>query len=112
MGNHKIHKLREKLMEELEKHCKEGDLTTADMEAIYKISESVKAIDTICAMEDSGEDGYSGRGTNRRYSYANYNNSYESGKEYMAHKLNEMMMGAQDPHTRDILKSAISKLES
>ena len=113
MGNMKIHKLREKLMEELENHAKEGQLDTAKMEAIYKLTESIKAIDTICAMEDHEEgnnsyNSYAYRGRHRD-SMGRY--SYDEAKSNVAHKLNDMMMCTENEHTKAVLRNAISQLE-
>lgn len=69
----KMYKLRERLEEELDKIVDRGNITAESLTLIDKITHSMKSIDTICAMEEYGEDddysrddgGYSGR-----YSYA------------------------------------------
>ena len=126
MGNQNVHKLREKLMEELEKHgTKDGDITTADMEAIYKLSESIKAIDTICAMDEYGSDeecsqnSYRGQGRSNagRYSRGysegrHWPMSYDDAKFNMVHKLGDLMMCTENEHTKSVLRNAINQLEN
>lgn len=69
---HKMEELRDMLCEELEKITKKGELSAGSLDVIDKLTHSIKSIDTIMAMEDSGysnESGYSyarGRGRNAR----------------------------------------------
>lgn len=129
MGDNNLHKLRERLMDELKKHGKkEGDVATPDMEAIYKLSRSIKAIDAICAMEEYGEEeeysntGYSYRGRRHdsmgRYSGSPYSNrsnwpmSRDDAKFNMVHKLGDLMMCTENERTKSILRNAINELEN
>lgn len=129
MGNIYMKKLRTRLMDELAKHGKkEGDIATPDMEAIYKLSESIKAIDTICAMEDYGdEEEYSERGSSYRghsrdsmgrYSGSPYSGtrgwpmSYDDAKFNMVHKLGDLMMCTENEHTKSVLRNAINQIEN
>lgn len=67
----KMYKLRERLNEELEKIVDRGNITAESLTLIDKITHSIKSIDTICAMEEYGEDDYSqDGGYSGRYSYA------------------------------------------
>lgn len=121
MGNSKLHKLREKLMEELENKAKDGPIDTATMETIYKVSKSIMAIDTICAMEDYGdEDGYSERGRSYGYGGNSYRGrsrgsrwpmSYDDAKFNMVHKLGDLMMCTENEQTKQVLRNAINQLE-
>lgn len=69
---HKMEELRDMLCEELEKITKKGELSAGSLDVIDKLTHSIKSIDTIMAMEDSGysnEYGYSyarGRGRNAK----------------------------------------------
>ncbi len=58
----KLYKLKETLMEELEnlKTTKTGDLQAGELEALHKLTDTIKNIDKICMLEDEG--GYSGDG--------------------------------------------------
>lgn len=70
---HKMEELKEMLCEELEEITKKGELSAGSLDVIDKLTHSIKSIDTIMAMEDSGysnESGYSyargdGRGRGR-----------------------------------------------
>lgn len=124
MKEHSIDVLREKLIEELKKYGRrDGDISTPDMEAIYKLSESIKAIDTICAMDDRYENeesyksyhGYkrdpAGRYGKESYSGRYYPMSYDDAKFNMVHKLNDLMMCTENDHTKSVLRNAIAQLE-
>ncbi len=118
MGNSKLQKLRERLMGELEGHTTDKPLDTATMESIYKLVESIKGIDTICAMEDYGDDGYSenrmpGNSYRGRYrgSYGRWPMSYDDAKFNMVHKLGDLMMCTENEHTKSVLRNAINELE-
>ena len=85
----KMEELREMLCEELEKITKKGELSAGSLDVVDKLTHSIKSIDTIMAMEDSGysnESGYSyarGRGRNTRRDsmgrYSSRGGSYEGG---------------------------------
>lgn len=67
----KMYKLRERLSEELDKIVDRGNITAESLTLIDKITHSMKSIDTICAMEEYGEDDYSqDGGYSGRNSYA------------------------------------------
>ena len=121
--NSNIHKLREKLMEELEKYGKKtGEMATPDLEAIWKLAKAIKDIDTCSAMEDYGDDNeYSNRSRMRdsmgRYSGSqnsygrHWPMSYDDAKFNMVHKLGDLMMCTENEHTKSVLRNAISQLE-
>lgn len=92
---HEMYKLKDMLCEELEKITKKGELSAGSLDAVDKLTHSIKSIDTIIAMDEySEDDGMSyegsyargGRGGNsnarsqRRDSMGRYsrNNSYRS----------------------------------
>lgn len=72
-----IEQLREMLCEELDDLTKKGKLSVDSLDAIDMITHSIKSIDTILAMEESGysntypgrrfyyDDGYSRKGSYR-----------------------------------------------
>lgn len=67
----KMYKLRDRLEEELDKIFDRGNLTAETLTLIDKITHSMKSIDTICAMEEYGEEDYSQEGGySGRNSYA------------------------------------------
>lgn len=70
---HEMYKLKDMLCEELEKITKKGELSAGSLDAVDKLTHSIKSIDTIIAMDEYSEnDGMSyegsyarGRGGNR-----------------------------------------------
>lgn len=93
---HNMEELKEMLCEELEKITKKGELSAGGLDVVDKLTHSIKSIDTIMAMEESGysnESGYSyarGRGSNARRDsrgrYSSRGGSYDDGGrsyEYM-----------------------------
>lgn len=130
---HKMEELKEMLCEELEKITKKGELSAGSLDVIDKLTHSIKSIDTIIAMEDTGysnEPGYSyarGRGRNARrdsmgrYSRESINDnrggSYERGysradaKEELMMELRELEQDASDEETRYMIKKWIKQLE-
>lgn len=66
---HEMEELKEMLCDELEKITRKGELSAGSLDAVDKLTHSIKSIETIMAMNDySGE---SGRGR-----------SYEYGRSY------------------------------
>ncbi len=69
----KIYDLKDKLCEELEEYARKQDMGAGDLEVIHKLTDTIKNIDKICALEEGGYseavdgDGMYGRGS----SYAN-----------------------------------------
>ena len=68
----KMENLRDMLCEELWKVVKKGEISsTAELDAIDKLTHSIKSIDTIMAMEEYEDDeGYSERASYGGSSYA------------------------------------------
>lgn len=67
--------IRDMLCDELDNIAEQGEITTTSLDFIDKLTHSIKSIDTIMAMEESGysnERGYSryDDGYSRRGSYA------------------------------------------
>lgn len=73
-----MYKIKEALWKELEKSetARSGELKGGELEAIHKLTDTIKNIDKICMLEEEGysEDGY-GRGS----SYANRGKHYVRG---------------------------------
>ena len=112
----------------------QGKMTMGDLEAIDKLTHSLKSLITTMAMEDSGysyESGYSGirrrdnmgryaDGYDNGYSYRKYyDNSYpmkrysrDEGREHMIHQFEKMMEESSSPAEHEILQSAINKLRN
>lgn len=130
-----LHELREMLMRELKTTTEGSPLTKEKLDMIDKLTHSVKSIDTICAMEDSGysrDDGYSYR-YNRGYnSYADgrsmgyippmpnmgygYNSYAQNGqhdnRSEMMYRLDEMLKMAQTEKEREAIRACMNKMNS
>ena len=121
--------VKEMLCKELEGIAKKGELTAGSLDAIDKLTHSIKSIVTILAMEDSG---YSNAGS---YRGGSYDGSYDEGsyrrgrsattgrfvsrasdrsygysRDGMREKLEEMMENAPDDQTRQELQRLINKM--
>lgn len=135
----KMEQLRDLLCEELDKVAEKKELTRDSLDIVNKLTHSIKNIDTIMAMEESGysedyyEDGSSyarGRGRNAkrdsrgrysrdnsyegsRSSYARrgYSRGYSQDKEDMISQLEDMMNSASDDSQREAIRKALEQME-
>lgn len=133
-----MEELEDMLCEELDKIGKEGKLTAGNLDAIQKLTHSLKSIKTIEAMEEGGysrdysgrmypmyygnsyEDGnrdmggnsYArGRGSNaRRDSMGRYSRNY-SRDDGMVEELRELMEDAPNQHIKQKMQSLITEIE-
>lgn len=123
-----MYELKEKLCRELEEVARKPEMGAGDLELIHKLTDTIKNIDKIDALED---DGYSrggdwemeGRGRyNRGSSYARRRDSrgrYTSDRRYsrddakthMIEQMEQMMNGTQNEREREIIKRAMDQLE-
>lgn len=74
-----LEKLKEALCEELDKFAKSGDVTVNSLEKIHKLTDTIKNIDKIMALEES--DGYSEARGGRGSSYM-HGSSYDDDMMY------------------------------
>ena len=76
-----IEKIKKMLCKELDEYAMKGKLTMADLEAVHKLTDTVKNLDKIAMLEES-EDGYSeARGGMRGRSYM-HGSSYDDDMMY------------------------------
>lgn len=129
-------KLRDKLCKELEEIASKPEMSAGDLEAVHKLTDTIKNLDKIAMLEDS--DGYSqagdwemeGRGSynhgssyrgRKRDSMGRYSRDGRYGpttrmysraeaKDDMMAKLEDMMDHASEQE-RTILRQAMDKLE-
>lgn len=125
----KMEELRDMLCTELWKVSKKGEISSpAELEAIDKLTHSIKSIDTIMAMEESygneysernydngnsyarGRSRYAKRDSMGRYSRDRY--SYEDGKEEILEHIDQMMNSNPDEHMRQAIRDFKYKIES
>ena len=113
------HNLKDMLCDELEQITRKGELTAGSLETIDKLTHSIKSIETIIAMHDSG---YSnthpyyndGRYSGKRDAMGRYSRGYsrDDSRDGMIHDLRELMQDAPDEHTRKRFQSFIRELEN
>ena len=134
-----LYDLKDKLQDELDEIARKPEMSAGDLETVHKLTDTIKNIDKICALEEDG--GYSeagdweGRGSyNRGSSYANrgkhyvrghysrdgYNNrgdySRDGGyirhdaKEAMMEQAREMMENATTDREREAIRRFMSEL--
>lgn len=76
----KLHELKEKLWAELDELADKREMGAGDLELIHKLTDTIKNIDKICALEEQG--GYSEAGDYEGGSYGG--GSYANrGKHYV-----------------------------
>lgn len=110
---HEMYELKEMLCDELAKITKKGELSAGSLDAVDKLTHSIKSIDTIIAMDEYSEDDgmYNTRGDNRGNSYArnvnrdsmgrysrgnSYRGSYNRGGYSRAEKMEELKMNLHE----------------
>lgn len=77
---HKMEMLRDRLCEELDELTNVEKLNTSSLDAIDKLTHSIKSIDTIMAMENSGNSyAYGGNSYGNSYAYGRGGNSNAYG---------------------------------
>lgn len=132
-----LYELKDKFEMELEELARKGELGAGDLELAHKLTDTIKNIDKICALEEDG--GYSeagdweGRGAyNRGSSYANRGKHYvrghysrdghsnrgrESGysrhdaKEQMMAQLEDMMGSVSNEREREAIRRCMEQLD-
>lgn len=130
-----MHDLKDKLCKELEEIARKPEMSAGDLEAVHKLTDTIKNLDKIEMLEDGGysrdgdwemegrgsyERGASYRGRKRdsmgrysrdgRYGPTTRMYSRAEAKDDMMAKLEDMMGSASDQE-RTILRQAMDKLE-
>lgn len=118
---HKMEELKDMLCEELDRITKKGELSAGSLDAIDKLTHSIKSIDTIIAMEDAGYSNASrGRYSRDDYAYENRNSyasrriggySRDNAKEDLMEQLHELKAHAKDDRTREMIHKWIKQAE-
>ena len=134
-----LYELKEKFEMELEELARKGELGAGDLELAHKLTDTIKNIDKICALEEDGgysEAGdYAGGAYGRGSSYANRGKHYVRGhysrdgrggysrdgrmggysrhdaKEAMMEQARDMMESANSEHEREAIRLFMSELE-
>lgn len=132
-----MHELKEKLCRELDEIARKPEMSAGDLETVHKLTDTIKNIDKIDMLEETGE--YSqagdwemeGRGSyNRGSSYANRGKHYVRGhysrdgynrdgrtysrgdaKEHMMMELEEAMNAASNDREREVIRRCMDQLD-
>ena len=131
-------KLKDKLCKELDEYARKPDMSAGDLEAIHKLSDTIKNLDKIEMLEDGGysQAGYRDGGSsyNRGSSYANRGKHYVRGhysrdgysmegrgnrggysrhdaKEAMMEQMEMLMEQAGSEREREAIRRCMSQLE-
>lgn len=132
-----MHELKDKLCDELEEIARKPEMSAGDLETVHKLTDTIKNIDKIDMLEETGE--YSqagdwemeGRGSyNRGSSYANRGKHYVRGhysrdghnrdgrtysrgdaKEHMMMELEEAMNAASNDREREVIRRCMDQLD-
>ena len=112
MNTQMYHDLKDMLCDELEKITRKGELTAGSLETIDKLTHSIKSIETIIAMHESG---YSSKyphyeHSEKRDRMGRY--SRDDARDSMIHELRDMMHDAPDEHTKKRFQNFIRELEN
>ena len=79
-----LYELKEKFEMELEELARKGELGAGDLELAHKLTDTIKNIDKICALED--DEGYSRAGDWE----ADMRGTYGRGSSYRGRKRDSM----------------------
>ena len=115
-----LYELKDKLQDELDEIARKPEMSAGDLETVHKLTDTIKNIDKICALEEDG--GYSGdsysrgssyrrrhyvRGHYSRDGYSNDRGGYSRDGGYSRHDAVEAMM----EQARDMMESATNGRE-
>ena len=133
-----LYELKDKLQDDLDEIARKHEMGAGDLELVHKLTDTIKNIDKICALEEDGgysEAGdYEGASYGRGSSYANRGKHYVRGhysrdgrggysrdgrmggysrhdsKEAMMEQAQEMMENATTERERDAIRRFMSEL--
>lgn len=109
-----LHALKEKLCEELQEIAEKQDMSAGDLEAVHKLTDTIKNIDKIEMLE---ADGYSNNGGDWE-ARGSYDGMYRDDR-YSRHdgtdkrlmdELEELMRTIE-PGKRDVIRRALEELK-
>lgn len=114
-----MRQLRDKLCEELDEIATKREMGAGDLEIVHKLTDTIKNIDKILMLEESGysgdDDGMS-EAYDRRSSYAgrHYVRGHYSRAEAsdrVREELRRMMRDTDDDKTRDALRRCVAEMD-
>lgn len=125
--------LKEMLCDELDEIAEKGKVNAGDLDAIDKLTHSIKSIETIMAMGEYSNDymsagrSYANRDSDGRYSRNSYarnggnsrgysrrggysRNGYSYGRDEMVEELRELMEDAETEKEREAIRRCIEQM--
>lgn len=102
---HELHELRDMLMNELRNVTDKGELNAGMLDTVNKLTHSIKSIDTIIAMQESG---YSNRYSMKRDDRGRYS---RTGNREIVDELRRLMNETTDSMSRKAIQNAINEME-
>lgn len=116
MGMKSMYDLRDMLCKELEEITRKGELGAGNLDIVHKLTDTIKNIDKIEAMEDDGyssrRDEYDMRGRGRRGThYVRGHYSRDGGIDNMKRQLQEMLDNADDESIRRAIQRCMDTIE-
>lgn len=116
MGMKSMYDLRDMLCKELEEITRKGELGAGDLDIVHKLTDTIKNIDKIEAMEEDGyssrRDEYDMRGRSRRSThYVRGYYSRDGAMDKMKHQLQEMLDDADDDSIRRAIQRCMDTIE-
>lgn len=119
-----LYDIKDMLHRELEDYAHKSKFSAGDVEAVHKLTDTIKNIDKICMYEENEHSSYDtygrshdGRNTDGSYSgrnrhYVKGHYSYDDAKRRMYHELGEAAEMATTDRERDIISRAMRELEN
>lgn len=116
MGMKSMYDLRDMLCKELDEITRKGELGAGDLDIVHKLTDTIKNIDKIEAMEEDGyssrRDEYDMRGRGRRGThYVRGHYSRGGGIDNMKRQLQEMLDNADDESIRRAIQRCMDTIE-
>lgn len=116
MGMKSMYDLRDMLCKELDEITRKGELGAGDLDIVNKLTDTIKNINKIEAMEEDGyssrRDEYDMRGRGRRGThYVRGHYSRDGGIDNMKRQLQEMLDNADDESIRRAIQRCMDTIE-
>lgn len=116
MSKKAMYDLRNMLCDELDELARKGELGAGDLDIVHKLTDTIKNIDKIEAMEEDGyssrRDEYDIRGRGRRGThYVRGHYSRDGGIDNMKRQLQEMLDNADDESIRRAIQRCMDTIE-
>ena len=111
MSNKAMYDLREMLCKELDEIADKREMSAGDLDAIQKLTSSIKNTYKIEMLEDGG---YSRDGeweADMRGTYGRGSSYRGRRREHMRAQLDDMMRDADDDKTRDAIRRCMEQIE-